>query len=254
MSLFATYPSLVDRPVLITGGASGIGATLVSEFAGQGARVAFIDIDEASANHVLERTAACRHAPAFVKADLTNLRQLADAVHGLSKKVGPFRALLNNAANDERRAFVDVTPEDWDRGIAVNLRHQFFAAQYVAPAMASSGGGSIVNFGSISWMLRQAQLSVYATSKAAIHGLSRSLARELGPSKIRVNTLLPGWTMTEKQLRERVTEQSRDDIAKGQCLSGMLLAGHIARCALFLASDDSEMCTGQEFIVDGGWA
>jgi NAD(P)-dependent dehydrogenase (short-subunit alcohol dehydrogenase family) len=160
---------------------------------------------------------------------------------------------MNNAANDQRHTIEDTTPESWDAGIAVNLRHQFFAARSVAPDMQQAGGGSIVNFGSISWMLKQGGMPVYTTAKAAVQGLTRSLARDLGPFNIRVNTLVPGWVMTERQLRLWVTDEGRAEIAKGQCINQPLEPQHIAHMALFLAADDSAMCTAQNFVVDGGW-
>lgn len=252
MPAYAIYPSLIDCPVLISGGATGIGATLVTHFAMQGARVAFIDIDDAAAHRLVARLESAHRAPVYRRADVTDLAQLEATVRDLSMEVGPFRVLLNNAANDTRRPFAEVTPKLWDEGFAVNLRHQFFMAQYVAEGMKATGG-SIINLGSISWMLKQTNLVAYATAKSAVQGLTRTLARELGPWKIRANTLVPGWTMTERQLREHLTDEGRQQIAKGQCLAGPLEPEHIARAALFLASDDSEMCTGQEFIVDGGW-
>jgi NAD(P)-dependent dehydrogenase (short-subunit alcohol dehydrogenase family) len=160
---------------------------------------------------------------------------------------------MNNAANDQRHRIDEVTPESWDAGVAVNLKHQFFAARSVARDMAKAGGGSIVNFGSISWKLKQGGMPVYTTSKAAVQGLTRSLARDLGPANIRVNTLVPGWVMTDKQLRLWVTDESRAEIARGQCLPQPVLPEHIAHMALFLAADDSAMCTAQDFTVDGGW-
>jgi D-xylose 1-dehydrogenase len=255
MNPFAHYPSLQDRAVLITGGASGIGATLVAEFAAQGARVGFIDIDVAAAQALLAPAgAAARHAPVFEAADLTDIDALDKAIASLRARVGPFTVLLNNAANDRRHSIEDTTSASWDASIAVNLKHQFFAAQSVAADMKAAGGGSIVNFGSISWKLKQGGMPVYTTSKAAIQGLSRCLARDLGPFNIRVNTLVPGWVMTERQLRLWVDEQAREDIRRGQCLPRPLQPVHIARMALFLAADDSAMCTAQDFIVDGGWS
>jgi NAD(P)-dependent dehydrogenase (short-subunit alcohol dehydrogenase family) len=166
----------------------------------------------------------------------------------------PIGVLLNNAANDQRHSIEATTPASWDAGVAINLKQQFFAAQHVAPDMKAAGGGSIVNFGSISWKLKQGGMPVYTTSKAAVQGLTRSLARDFGPFNIRVNTLLPGWVMTEKQIRLWVDDRAREDIARGQCINQPLQPVHIARMALFLAADDSAMCTAQDFIVDGGWA
>mgnify|MGYP001069176177 FL=1 len=252
MTAFAHYPSLADRTVLITGGATGIGATLVEQFAAQGARVGFIDIDPAGAT-LAEGLAGARHAPLFVAADLTDVAALEAAIEDVRRRHGPIAVLLNNAANDRRHRIEDTTPETWDAGIAVNLRHQFFAARSVAQDMRQLGGGSIVNFGSISWKLKQGGMPVYTTAKAAVQGLTRSLARDLGAFNIRVNTLVPGWVMTEKQLSLWVDDAARADIARGQCINQPLMAEHIARMALFLAADDSAMCTAQDFVVDGGW-
>jgi D-xylose 1-dehydrogenase len=250
---FARYPSLVDRGVLITGGASGIGATLVEEFCGQGARVGFIDIDRDSAEGVVAKLAGARHAPFFVAADITDIAALDAAIASVRAQVGPITVLINNAANDVRHGIDTVTSASWDASVAVNLKHQFFAARNVAADMKAAGGGSIINFGSISWMLKQGGMPVYTTSKSAVQGLTRSLARDFGPSNIRVNTLVPGWVMTEKQIRLWLDDKGRADIARGQCLAQPLLAEHIARMALFLAADDSAMCTAHDFVVDGGW-
>jgi NAD(P)-dependent dehydrogenase (short-subunit alcohol dehydrogenase family) len=255
MTAYARYPSLQDRAVLITGGATGIGATLVRRFVEQGARVGFVDIDEASGHALAGALAgAGAHAPAFVRADLTDIASLRAAFARLRDAIGPVAALLNNAANDKRHDIASVTSESWDAGIAVNLKHQFFAAQAVAPDMQAAGGGSIVNFGSISWMLKQGGMAAYTSSKAAIQGLTRSLARDLGAHGIRVNTLVPGWVMTDKQLALWVDDAAKAEIARGQCIDRPLMADDIARMALFLAADDSAMCTAQDFIVDAGWA
>jgi NAD(P)-dependent dehydrogenase (short-subunit alcohol dehydrogenase family) len=253
MTTFAHYPSLADRTVLITGGATGIGATLVESFVSQGAKVGFIDIDKAAGEALAKGLATARHAPLFVTADLTDIAALEKAIDAVRQRFGPITVLLNNAANDRRHSIEETTPESWDAGIAVNLRHQFFAARNVAPDMRAAGGGSIVNFGSISWKLKQGGMPVYTTAKAAVQGLTRSLARDLGPFDIRVNTLVPGWVMTEKQVRLWVDDAARADIARGQCINRPLMAEHIARMALFLAADDSAMCTAQDFVVDGGW-
>jgi len=250
----ALYPSLQDRGVLITGGATGIGASLVENFVAQGARVGFLDIDAGNGNALAAAlTTGARLAPLFVHADLTDIAALRNAIDAVRAAHGPITALLNNAANDQRHSIEATTPQSWDAGIAVNLRHQFFAAQAVASDMRTAGGGSIINFGSVSWMLKQGNMPVYLTAKAAIQGLTRSLARDLGPANIRVNTLVPGWVMTEKQLRLWVKPESKEEIAKGQCINQPLLSQHIASMALFLAADDSAMCTAQDFVVDGGW-
>jgi NAD(P)-dependent dehydrogenase (short-subunit alcohol dehydrogenase family) len=253
MTSFANYPSLSDRVVLITGGATGIGASLVESFVEQGAKVGFIDIDVAAGTALANALAGARNAPLFVPADLTDTTAMEAAFDTVRARFGPIAALLNNAANDRRHRIEDTTPESWDAGIAVNLKHQFFAARNVAPDMRAAGGGSIVNFGSVSWKLKQGGMPVYTTAKAAVQGLTRSLARDFGPDNIRVNTLVPGWVMTEKQVRLWLDDQGRADIARGQCINRPLLAEHIARMTLFLAADDSQMCTAQDFVVDGGW-
>jgi NAD(P)-dependent dehydrogenase (short-subunit alcohol dehydrogenase family) len=255
MSAYATYPSLIGRTVLITGGASGIGACLVEHFVAQGAKVGFVDIDEANGQALADRLAgsAPTTPPLFMRCDLTDITALQASIAQIRAALGPITVLLNNAANDQRHQIAETTSASWDAAIAVNLKHQFFAAQAVMDDMRSAGGGSIVNFGSISWKLKQGGMPVYTTSKAAVQGLTRSLARDFGPHNIRVNTLVPGWVMTDKQIRLWLDDAGRADIAKGQCINRSLLAEHIARMALFLAADDSEMCTAQDFIVDGGW-
>ena len=253
MTAFATYPSLDGRAVLITGGATGIGECLVESFVAQGAKVGFIDIARTEGEALARKLAGAKHAPLFVPADLTDIAALEAAIGQVRERFGPIRALMNNAANDKRHRIEETTPESWDAGIAVNLKHQFFAARAVARDMQQAGGGSIVNFGSVSWMLKQGGMPVYTTAKSAVQGLTRSLARDFGPFNVRVNTLVPGWVMTEKQVRLWLTDQGRADIARGQCLQQELKPEHIARMALFLASDDSGMCTAQDFIVDGGW-
>ena len=252
----ARYPSLSGRIVLITGGATGIGASLVADFVAQGARVGFIDIDVAAAQALVARLSAMPatlHKPLFVTADLTDIAALQAAIDAVRAHFGPITVLINNAANDLRHSIEATTPESWDAGIAVNLKHQFFAAKHVLADMKHAGGGSIVNLGSISWMLKQGGMPVYTTAKAAVQGLTRSLARDFGPFNIRVNTLVPGWVMTDKQISLWLDDAGRADIARGQCLNQPLLAGHIASMALFLAADDSAMCTAQDFVVDGGW-
>ena len=253
MSAYAIYPSLRDRTVLVTGGATGIGASLVEHFARAGSRVAFCDIDAESGERLAAALASAPHPPAFIAADLADADAIADMVTAVRRRCGPVAILINNAANDVRHSIEETTPASWDTGIAVNLKHQFFVARAVIDDMKLLGGGSIVNFGSVSWKLKQGGMPVYTTSKAAVEGLTRSLARDLGPFNIRVNTLVPGWVMTEKQLRLWVDDAARADIARGQCINRPLLPAHIAQMALFLAADDSAMCTAQNFVVDAGW-
>jgi NAD(P)-dependent dehydrogenase (short-subunit alcohol dehydrogenase family) len=254
MTSFARYPSLQDRTVLITGGASGIGAKLVDEFVAQGARVGFVDIEAGLGQALVARLGDARNVPVFASADLTDIAALDRAIAVIRDRIGPITTLLNNAANDVRHTIEETTPESWDASVAVNLKHQFFAAKNVAADMRAAGGGSIINFGSVSWKLKQGGMPVYTTSKSAVQGLTRSLARDFGPFNIRVNTLVPGWVMTEKQKRLWLDDKGKEDIARGQCINQPLLPEHIARMALFLAADDSAMCTAQDFIVDGGWA
>lgn len=253
MTHLAQYPSLQDRVVLVTGGATGIGEFLVRAFAAQGARVGFIDLAADAGARLAQALAGSRHAPCFVPADLTDIAALEAAIAAVRQAFGPIRVLMNNAANDTRHSIEATTPESWDAGVAVNLRHQFFAARAVMADMQQAGGGSIVNFGSVSWMLKQGGMPVYTTSKSAVQGLTRSLARDLGPFHIRVNTIVPGWVMTERQLRLWVTPESKAEVLRLQCIPQLLQPDDIARMALFLAADDSAMCTAQDFIVDGGW-
>ncbi|WP_429394009.1 SDR family NAD(P)-dependent oxidoreductase [Robbsia andropogonis] len=253
---YAAYPTLRDRCVFISGGATGIGAALVEAFAAQGARVGFVDLDEKAGTALVEKLAplpSTVHRPCFVAADITEENALNDAIAQIRAACGPITVLVNNAANDKRHRVEETTYAFWDKGIAVNLRHQFFAAQQVMEDMKQAGGGSIINFGSISWKLKQGGMPAYTASKAAVQGLTRCLARDLGPYNIRVNTVMPGWVMTEKQLALWVDDAAKEDIAKGQCINAPLLPIHIASMALFLAADDSAMCTAQDFVVDGGW-
>ncbi|MGU7783742.1 SDR family NAD(P)-dependent oxidoreductase [Burkholderia sp. PU8-34] len=255
---YATYPSLADRTVLITGGATGIGAAFVEHFVAQGARVAFVDLDADAGRALAERLSHAghhtRHAPLFIECDLTDIDALRHAIDAIRARIGAIAVLVNNAANDVRHKIADVTPESFDAGIAVNLRHQFFAAQAVIDDMKQLGGGAIINLGSISWMLKNGGYPVYVTAKAAVQGLTRGLARDLGPFGIRVNSLVPGWVMTDKQRRLWLDDAGRAAIKAGQCLDAELLPADLARMALFLAADDSRMITAQDVIVDGGWA
>ena len=236
-SASARYPSLVDRVVFISGGATGIGEALVSAFHAQGARVGFCDLD-ASAGVALAARLAGRNEPLFLPCDVTEVAALHGAVDAVRNRFGPISVLINNAANDRRHDMADVTSEDFDRLVAVNFKHQFFAAQAVAGDMRSLGGGSIINFGSISWMIKGAGYPVYQACKAAARGLTRSLARDLGKQNIRVNSIVPGWVMTERQLRLWVKPESAAEIDAAQCLPGRVMAEDIASMALFLAADD----------------
>jgi len=250
---FARYPSLARRTVLVTGGASGIGAAIVEAFYQQGARVAFLDRDETAAAKLLGQLGTGGEAPLFLSCDLTDIAALRRAVSRAAAERGPITILINNAARDDRHAIKEVTPEMWDSIMAVNLRHQFFAAQAVIDGMAAAGGGSIVNLGSISWLVGQGGMPGYLSAKAAITGLTRALARDLGPRNIRVNSVLPGWTMTERQIALWLTPEGEKELMARQCLKRKLMPRDIANMVLFLAADDSAMCTNQSYIVDGGW-
>ena len=251
---FATYPSLANTPVIISGGASGIGETLVREFAAQGSKVGFVDLMADRGKALADELNAAGHTVRFSATDITDIAAYQSAIRGFEAAHGPALALLNNAANDRRMEWDGVTPESWDWSVTVNLRHAFFAAQAVVPGMIKAGRGSIVNFGSLSWMIMLGNLPAYTASKAAMHGMSRSLARDWGQHGIRVNTLVPGWIMTEKQLTTIVGDAENKMIDAGQALKGRVYPADVARMALFLAADDSRMISGQDFVVDGGWA
>jgi D-xylose 1-dehydrogenase len=253
MTSFAHYPSLVDRSVFITGGASGIGAAFVEHFAQQGSKVAFVDIDAASGTSLVESLAGAPHKPLFLPCDVTDLGALDAAIRQAREAIGPIAVLVNNAANDIRHAFGNTSTDDFDRNIAINLRHQYFATQAVRDDMRAIGGGSVICLGSTGWMRKNGGYPMYAMAKAAVRGLVNGLARELGQDRIRINALVPGWVITEKQRRLWLNEVGKAEIARVQCLPGYLNADDVARAALFLAADDSRMCTGQDFIVDGGW-
>lgn len=254
MSSFATYPSLVDRAVLISGGATGIGAAFVTHFAQQGARVAFLDIDENGAAVLRAALPETRHAPMFLRCDVTDVEALRTSIAEASSHIGKISILINNAANDRRHRLQDTTPEEFEQSIAVNLRHQYFATQAVVPGMRELGGGSVICLGSTGWMIKNAGYPMYAMAKSAVHGLVNGLARELGKDRIRINALVPGWVITDKQRELWLDEAGEREIQQKQCMPGYLSANDLARAALFLGADDSRMCTGHDFIVDGGWA
>ncbi|MBP6014575.1 MAG: SDR family oxidoreductase [Alphaproteobacteria bacterium] len=249
MTQFAIYPSLKNEAVIVTGGASGIGASIVEHFAEQGARVGFVDIDEKAGRALATKTGAT-----FVACDLRNIEALRAAIARFERDNGPTLALINNAARDDRHVIEEVTPEYWDDRMATNLRHQFFAAQAVLPAMRERKRGSLINMGSISWRLSLGGMPAYVTAKAAIEGLTRGLARDVGPDGIRANCLVPGWIMTERQIELWLTPEGEADLLARQCLKEKLYPPDIARMALWLAADDSRMVTAQSFVIDGGWA
>ncbi len=251
---FAKYPSLHGCVVFITGGASGIGASIVEHFCAQGSRVAFVDI-AAEAGAALAARIAERGdtRPLFMACDLRDIDSLRAAIERTRLALGPIRVLVNDAANDDRHKAEEVTVAYWDDRFAVNLRHQFFAAQAVIPQMKAAGGGSIINFGSVSWMNAEGGYAAYTAAKAAVHGLTRSLARDFGPDRIRVNTVVPGWVMTERQVKLWLDADGERQIRENQCLKEKLYPPDIARMVLFLAADDSRLCTAQNFVVDAGW-
>lgn len=245
---FASYPSLNGVPVLVTGGATGIGADIVRAFAGQGAKVGFLDIQDDAGEALTGATGAV-----YARADLTDTGALQAAIAGLAETLGAFRVLVNNAANDQREAVAEISEADWDARLNINLRAQFFAAQAVAPGMAAAGGGSILNVSSIVWRLGGGHLVPYATAKAGVLGLTKSLAHALAESNIRVNAIEPGAIFTEKQRKLWYpTEADVQALVGKQLLKRAMDGGEIARMALFLASDDARMITKQSFIVDAG--
>lgn len=251
----AVFPSLRGKRVFVTGGGSGIGEGIVSAFAEQGAKVAFVDIAVDASLALCERLAtAGLEKPIFRECDIRDIPSLQGVMRSLAADLGDFQVLVNNAGNDQRHKPEEVTPDFWDNVIAINQRPMFFTCQAVIEGMKKAGGGSIINLGSTSWHIANGGYPVYTTAKAAVSGLTRGLARDLGPYNIRVNTVTPGWVMTERQLQLWVDEEGERLIDQSQCLRGRVMPWHVARMVLFLASDDAAMCTAQEFIVDGGWS
>ncbi len=251
---FASYPSLQGRPVLITGGASGIGASMVEHFAVQGSKVAFLDVDQHPADKLVQQISASGYeAPVFLHCDLKDIAALRGAIAEIENRHGAIRVLVNNAANDDRHKFAEITPEYWDDRMAVNLRHQFFAIQAVVPKMASAGGGSIINMSSICWMIPSTGQPAYIAAKAAIVGLTRTMAHDLGSKNIRVNSVLPGSILTERQRRLWLTPEYEAEVLASQALKRSLLPEDVARLVLFLGSDDSSAITSQGYVIDGGW-
>lgn len=246
---FARYPSLADRTVVVTGGASGIGAEIVTAFAAQGARVGLVDLDAEAGQALADRLG---DRVAFARADLRDIEALRAALADLADRLGAPTVLVNNAARDDRHDWRDVTPEYWDERMATNLRHMFFAIQATAPGMIAAGGGSIVNLGSNSWWEASGNMPAYTTAKSAVHGLTRTMARDLGSHRIRVNTVVPGWVMTERQKVLWATPEALEKHRQRQCLPDLIAPVYIARMVLFLASDDAAMCTAQNFFVEAG--
>ena len=249
----AVYPSLAGKRVLVTGGGSGIGAGLVEGFVRQGAHVAFVDVAEEASRALIERlTAGAAAVPLFERVDLKDVAALQATIARFEEQLGGIDVLVNNAASDDRHTIEQVTPDYWDDRMNTNLRHLFFAAQAVTPAMKRAGGGVIVNFGSISWHLALGDLVLYQTAKAAIEGMTRSFARDLGRDNIRVNTIVPGNVQTPRQMKW-YTPEGEAEIVSAQCLDGRIQPQDIAAMALFLASDDARYCTGHNYWVDAGW-
>ncbi|MBV9517800.1 MAG: SDR family oxidoreductase, partial [Hyphomicrobiales bacterium] len=225
----------------------------VRAFAHQKAKVGFLDINKEASTKLAGELQKAGRAVRFEFCDVTNVKALHAAIESLRRAQGPISILVNNAAHDERHKTEEVTEEYWDGRIAVNLKHQFFAAQAVLPDMKQSGAGSIINFGSTSWMIGQGGMAAYTASKSAVLGLTRSLARDYGPFNIRVNAIAPGWIMTERQLSLWLTPQAEAELMQRQCLKRKLYPPDIAKFVLFLASDESSACTNQHYVVDGGW-
>lgn len=244
----AVYPSLAGKRVVITGGGSGIGAGLVEAFARQGAETIFVDLLERESNDLISRLTGTPFKTAFHRIDLTDLA----AMEAFFKSLGGIDVLVNNAGNDDRHTLKDITPAYWDERMAVNLRHMLFAAKAVAPGMKARGGGAIINFGSIAWHLGLPGLLLYETAKAGIEGMTRALARELGPDNIRVTAVVPGNVKTPRQMKW-YTAEGEAEIVDQQCLKARITPSHVASLVLFLASDDGRMCTGHEYWIDAGW-
>ena len=246
---FAVYPSLLQKTVFVTGGALGIGAEIVTAFAKQGAKVGFLDLDLDASQKLVKKLGDNVH---FEICDLTNISAMQTSMKNLKKLIGAADILVNNAANDDRHDWKDVTEDYWDERLSTNLRHHFFAIQHVATEMIKKGGGSIINIGSNSWWETVGGFPAYATAKSAVHGLTRTMARDLGRHRIRVNTVVPGWIMTERQKKLWVTPEGLENQYKRQCLPDLIDPIYVARMVLFLASDDALMCTANNYMVEAG--
>lgn len=249
---FATYPSLKGKTVFVAGGASGIGERIVRAFAGQASKVGFLDIDTQRGRALADELAGEGAEIRFEACDLRDIDALRTAFATLTDALGPAVVLVNNAARDDRHKWEDVTPDYYDERMATNLRYMFFAIQAVAPGMIAAGKGSIINFGSNSWWEKTGGMPVYTTAKAAVHGMTRSFARDLGPHRIRVNTVVPGWVMTERQKSLWATPEALERHCEKQCLPDLIEPVYLARMVLFLASDDAAMCTAHNYMVEAG--
>ena len=252
MNEIASYPSLKDKVVLITGGASGIGETIVENFLQQGSKVVFFDKEKELGLKLVSKLNNYNYKAIFKVCDLVNIEDLKSKINQIREEVGPISILVNNAANDERHEIDSVTPEYWDNRMNVNLRHYFFATQSVYKDMQKLGKGTIVNIGSFSWMLGQGGMPGYTTAKSAIMGLTRTIARDLGIYNIRVNCVVPGWIITERQKKLWLTPEIEKQQLERQCIKRMLEPNDIAKPVLFFASDQSSGCTAQNYVVDGG--
>ena len=251
---YASYPSLVDRTVLITGGADGIGAAMVEEFVKQGSKVAFADINAVAAAETLERCAALdpRHTPRFYEVDLVDIPATQRTIDSALDDLGSISVLVNNAASDERHTWDEMTPEYWDDRLNTNLRHYFFCIQAVAPQMIEAQSGSIINIGSSSYMMQEDFFPGYAIAKSAVEGITRTMARTFGPAGVRVNTVLPGWVATERQLTRWWTPEGEEGTLRDQAIKRRIYPREFVQIVLFLAADDGAACTAQQFLVDGG--
>jgi len=245
---FATYPSLRDQVAFVSGGATGLGAEFVAQLAAQGVRVGFVDVQDDAGRALAEQVGGL-----YQHCDVRDVAALQTAIATTGERLGPVTVLVNNAANDQRQSVETLSEAEWDAFMEINLRHHFFATQAAAPMMRAAGRGSVVCMGSISAHIDLMDLPVYITAKAGIEGLTRTLARELGPDGIRVNCILPGWVMTERQLEHWITPEAEESIQRNQCLPQKLHPADVARLMLWLAADDSHSCTAQKWVVDAGW-
>ncbi len=252
MTEVAKYSSLEDKVIIITGGASGIGASIVEHFLNQGSKVAFLDKENNLGISLVEKFSNFKHKPIFKNCDLTDIDSLKNNINEIRDELGLVSILVNNAANDERHSIESVTEEFWDDRMNVNLKHYFFAIQSVCKDMQELGDGKIINIGSFSWMLGQGNMPAYTTAKSAVMGLTRTIARDLGEFNIRVNCVVPGWIITERQKKLWLTPEIEKVQLEKQCIKRMLIPEDIAKAVLFFASDQSSGCTAQNYVIDGG--
>jgi D-xylose 1-dehydrogenase len=249
----AIYPSLKGKTVLVTGGGSGIGEAIVRRYADQGAKVGFLDFAKEPSAALAAELKAAGHTVHFEFCDLRDIPAMRSAIDAVRKALGPITILVNNAARDDRHKLEDVTPEYFDERIATNLRHQLFASQAVLPDMKAAGGGSIIMMGSTSWYIGMGGMAVYTTAKSAVLGLTRSLARDFGPFNVRVNSIAPGWIMTQRQIDLWVTPESIAAALDKQCLKRRLMPDDVANVAVFFGAEEASAITNQDYVVDGGW-